>query len=141
MAAAETLYLSLADVVAAHSAAMVQTGATPAPLRDEARLESAIARPRMAATYDDADLVTQGVVLMLAISQAQAFVDGNKRTALTAALAFLRVNGLAFHGDSVLLAVLLEEAATEPYANALAEIVAWLQPQLVPHDQQGKGAS
>jgi death-on-curing protein len=133
--AAETIYLNLAEVVAAHTAAMIQTGAAPTPLRDEARLESAIARPRMAAYYEDADLVTQGVVLMLGISQAQAFVDGNKRTALTAALAFLRVNGLAFHGDSVLLAVLLEEAATQPHADALAAIVAWLRPQLVPHDQ------
>ena len=125
-----TYYLTLSDVLAAHEAAMAVVGYSPAPLRDQGTLEGAIARPQMLAHYEDADLMTQAVALILAISQAQAFVDGNKRTAMTAGLVFLRVNGLVFTGDSELLAVLIEEAASQPRDEARATIVDWLRPRL-----------
>jgi len=123
-------YLTLSDVLAAHEAAMAVTGYTPAPLRDQGALEGAIACPHMLAHYEDADLVTQAVALILAISQAQAFVDGNKRTAMTAGLVFLRVNGQVFTGDSELLAVLIEEAASQLQDEARATIADWLRPRL-----------
>jgi len=122
-------YLTLSDVLAAHEAAMAVTGYTSAPLRDQGALEGAIARPRTLAHYEDADLVTQAVALILAISQAQAFVDGNKRTAMTAGLVFLRVNGQIFTGDSELLAVLVEEAASLLQDAARATIADWLRPR------------
>ncbi len=95
-------------------------------------MESAINRPQTLAHYEGADLLTQGVVLMLAISQAQAFVDGNKRTALTVGLVFLRVNGLVFHGDSELLAALIEEAAEQSESEGREKIIAWMQGQIRP---------
>jgi death-on-curing protein len=127
----QTIYLNLGEVLAAHEAAMARTGYASAPLRDQGALESAIARPRMLAHYEGADLLTQAVVLMLAVSQAQAFVDGNKRTAMTVGLTFLRVNGSAFRGDSELLAVLIEEAASQPQDEARARIMEWLRPHIV----------
>lgn len=126
----QTIYLNVSEVLAAHEAAMARTGYAPAPLRDQGALESAIARPRMVAHDEGADLLAQAVVLMLAVSQAQAFVDGNKRTAMTVGLAFLRVNGATFRGDSELLAVLIEEAASQPQDEARATIVARLRPQM-----------
>ena len=130
MGAEPIIYLNHVEILAAHEAAMAVTGHAPAFLRDEGALQSALARPRMMAHYENADLITQGVVLILAISQAQAFVDGNKRTAMTVSLAFLRVNGLAFRGDSELLAVLIEEAATQTWDVARATMIDWIRPHL-----------
>jgi death-on-curing protein len=95
-------------------------------------MESAVMRPQMVAHYEGADLLTQAVtLLLLAISQAQAFVDGNKRTAMFAALVFLELNGCTFDGDDELLAVLLEDAASRPQDEAHATIAEWMRPQIV----------
>lgn len=105
------VYLSLADVIALHALVMERTGAAPTPLRDEGLLESAMMRPRMAAHYEEADLVRQAALLAVGISQAQAFLDGNKRTAFAACDVFLRLNGLVYSGDPVELAKQLEYIA------------------------------
>lgn len=55
----EIRYLSLADVLALHQAMMEKFGPGPAPLRAEGSLESAIMRARMAAYYDEADIIRQ----------------------------------------------------------------------------------
>src|SRR5579859_1760506 len=94
-------YLSLADVLALHEEVMRRTGAASAPLQDESALESAIAHPRMAAHYEQADLIRQAVLLAVGISQAQAFVDGNKRTAFAAADVFLDLNRRPFAGSGL----------------------------------------
>lgn len=126
-----TEYLTLDDVRGLHADVMERTGFLPAPLQDQGALESAITRPRMAAHYEEADLAPQAVMLMLAISQAQAFVDGNKRTAMYAGLVFLELNGTTFDGDDELLAVLLEEAPSRPQDEARAALVAWLRPHIM----------
>ncbi len=105
----EIHHLSLADVLALHIAVMERFGLAPAPLRDEGVLESAVMRPRMAAYYDEADLIRQAALLAVGISQAQAFLDGNKRTA--ACDVFLRLNGIVFAGDPLELARQLEAVA------------------------------
>lgn len=73
---------------------MKSMGWSPAPLRagGEGLLESAILRPRFAAHYEGADLIRQAALLAVGISQAQAFLDGNKRTAFHATATFLLVN-------------------------------------------------
>jgi len=108
----QTQYLSLADVIALHRAVMERTGYGAAPLRSEPLLDSAVQRPRVAAYYEQADLIRQAAVLAVGISQAQAFLDGNKRTAYAALDVFLRLNGLAFSGDPIELAEWLEQVAT-----------------------------
>jgi death-on-curing protein len=109
---ADIRYLSLADVLALHEEVMRRTGALPAPLRDEGALESAVMRPRMAAHYEGADLIRQAVLLAVGISQAQAFSDGNKRTAFAAATVFLYLNGRPFTGVGLDFARGLEAVAT-----------------------------
>jgi death-on-curing protein len=126
-----TDYLTLDDVHGLHADVMRRTGFLPARLRDVSALESAIMRPQMVAHYEGSDLLTQAVTLLLAISPAQAFVDGNKRTAMFAALVFLELNGCTFDGDDELLAVLLEEAASRPYDEARTTIAEWMRPQIV----------
>ena len=107
----ETHYLSLADVVELHDGICEIMGSPPSPLIDPAKLDSALSRPRNAAYYEGADLVAQAVVLAVGISQAQAFLDGNKRAGFAAADVFLRFNGLAFSGDALEFARWLERVA------------------------------
>lgn len=77
------------------------------PLRDPAALAGAVDRARTG--WGDLllypDLSTQAAVLLLSVCQAQAFIDGNKRTAWVACDVFLAVNGghLAEIPDSVIL--------------------------------------
>ncbi|HKV56971.1 MAG TPA: type II toxin-antitoxin system death-on-curing family toxin [Ktedonobacteraceae bacterium] len=108
---AEIRYLSLADVLALHQAMMEKFGVDPAPLREEGLLESAIMRPRMAAHYEEVDLIRQATLLAVGVSQAQAFLDGNKRAAFAACDVFLRLNGIIIAGDPIELALQLEAVA------------------------------
>jgi hypothetical protein len=80
-----TRYLTVLDVLGLHQAIMLRTGGEPA-LRDEALLESAVMRPRMAAHYDQSDLAMQAALLTSGIVLAHTFVDGNKRTAVLAGM-------------------------------------------------------
>ena len=107
----EPFYLTVADLIAIHDELTARTGSPHAPLRDPALIESAFARPRMAAHYENADIVRQSVLLAVGISQAQAFVDGNKRTALAAANVFLDLNGFVFVDDPIEFAQQFEEIA------------------------------
>ena len=83
----------------------------PRPLRDEGLLESALKRPQMAAYYEGADIIRQATLLGTGISQAQAFLDGNKRTAFQTLDAFLWVNGWEYVGDPLDLARQFEQFA------------------------------
>lgn len=123
------VYLSLPDVVALHALVMERTGAAPMPLRDAGQLESALTRPQLAAHYSDADLIGQTAVLAVGISQAQAFLEGNKRTAFAVCDVFLRLNGLRFQGDPSELARRLEAVAahTGDLETATADFEAWLR--------------
>jgi death-on-curing protein len=121
-------WLDVAEIVGLHETIMRGMGWSPAPLRDEGGLESAIMRPRMAAQYEDADLVRQVALLAVGISQAQAFVDGNKRTAYAALETFLYVNGVRLTVDPVRIARELERVAeAEDRRRAAEEFEAWLR--------------
>ena len=134
---AQVRYPSLADVIAIHEHITRKLGEVPEPLRDEGLLESAVMRPQMAAWYESADLIRQGALLAIGISQAQAFVDGNKRTAFATLDAFLLVNGWEIIGDPLALAKQLERFAEQSsQSSALDEFEAWLRAHV-----QARGAT
>ncbi len=129
----DTTYLSALDVLGLHAFVMRKTGDQPAPLRDAGLLESALNRPRMAAYYAGADLVEQAAILAVAISQAQAFVEGNKRTAYFAAASFLQLNAHRFTGNPLEMAWWLERIAERSGDEALAgEFATWLREHIAP---------
>ncbi|HLH60738.1 MAG TPA: type II toxin-antitoxin system death-on-curing family toxin [Ktedonobacteraceae bacterium] len=134
----EIRYLSLADVMALHYAMMERFGAPSAPLRDEGALESALMRARMAAYYDDADIVRQSALLAVGISQARAFLDGNKRIAFAVCDVFLRVNGLAFSGDPLELALQFEALAKreDSLDRATGRFEQWLRKNVSPRGER-----
>jgi death on curing protein len=129
-----TRYLTVAEVIELHDRIMERTGARPEALRDEGLLESALMRAQTAAYYEDADLVTQAVLMAVGISQNQPFVDGNKRAAFAVLDVFLRINGLEFRGDSLELAVHIEKIAEdrERRTKATIDLVHWLRERVDP---------
>lgn len=126
--------LTLADVVAVQRHLVRRLGASSRPLRAEGVLDSALQRARMAEHYDEADVVRQAALLASGVSQAQAFLDGNKRTALLVAQVFLILNGLRLTADPLDLAKRLEAIANlgRDRAAAEAELEAWLRAGTAP---------
>jgi death-on-curing protein len=125
---AETRYPTVAEVIAIHEYILRKLGEAPQPLRDEGLLESAVMRPQMAAWYEGADLIRQAALLGTGISQAQAFIDGNKRTAYQTIDSFLWVNGWEVACDPLDLARQLEQFADRSNdAAAIDDFEAWLR--------------
>lgn len=67
-------------------------------LLDEGGLVGALARPQNALAYSNLkpDLISLAAYLWHGISEAHAYEDGNKRTALLTTLAFLEANGVMY---------------------------------------------
>ncbi len=69
-------------------------------LRSESGLESALVAPINDFHYQGASLFEIAAAYAFHIAQAQAHLDGNKRTAVVAALAFLQINGVSTDRDA-----------------------------------------
>lgn len=69
-------------------------------LRDENVLESALARAANKANSGDPTVEDLAAAYVFGIARNHAFVDGNKRTAIVAAGAFLIVNGYVLTADN-----------------------------------------
>lgn len=90
----EPLFLTVDDVLELHADQLRLFGGSDG-IRDPGALDSAIATA--AATFGGAylheDLFHMAAAYAFHIAQNQPFLDGNKRTALNAALVFLDING------------------------------------------------
>lgn len=88
-------YLDAEGVLAIHEEVLVAHGGSPG-VRDHGLLESAVAAPQ--ASFGGEFLIREPVEIAAAylfyLCCNHPFVDGNKRTALAAALVFLKQNGL-----------------------------------------------
>lgn len=95
-------------------------------IRDRGALESALAQPE--ATFEGRylldDLFSMAAAYAFHIAEAQAFVDGNKRAAVLAAIVFLDINGVRLqeHDDLVYLAM-IELSSRERTKQELAELL------------------
>jgi death on curing protein len=85
----DVLFLEVSHVEAAHAAGLREGGGANG-VRDPGLLDSAVMAPR-AGYYES--LAELAAVYAFGIAKNHAFIDGNKRTALTAAAMFLSVNG------------------------------------------------
>lgn len=85
------LYLTLSELM--HVAERTLGGEVP--VRDYGLLQSALARPQTTAFDADAypSLAEKAAALLHSLARNHALVDGNKRLALAATLAFLGING------------------------------------------------
>jgi death-on-curing protein len=88
----EPTFLHVDEVLALHELSLREHGGLDG-IRDQAGLESAVAQARQDYFYAAADFHGMAAAYAFHLSQSQAFVDGNKRTAIAAALFFLKAHG------------------------------------------------
>ena len=114
----EPIWLSRQVVEIIHLEQIAEHGGRPG-LRAGNLLESALARPRQLLTYQEGvTLPRLAAALCIGIARNHAFVDGNKRVALLAMYAFLRVNGQELDADEMEAAETIESVA----AGVLGEL-------------------
>lgn len=86
-------FLTLDEVIALHHAEVAITG-EPDTILNLGALESALMRPQQAHNYlGIEDIPTLAAKYLLAIGQAHAFLQGNKRTAFRSMELFALLNG------------------------------------------------
>jgi death on curing protein len=95
--ASEPHFLTLKQVEAIHERSLAEHGGSRG-LRDAGGLESAVTQPQQVYFYEQADLFEIAAAYAFHIAEAQAYLDGNKRTAVASALIFLELNGIETTG-------------------------------------------
>ena len=94
-------FLKLYDFLEIHRLQLTRYGGSSG-IRDQCLLESALAQPM--ATFDGefvhANLFGMAAAYLFHIVKNHAFIDGNKRTGLLAALVFLDINGVVIDHSS-----------------------------------------
>lgn len=119
-------YLTLAEVLMLHARLIQRTGGSGG-VHEMGLLESALARPR--ATFDQnelyPDLWTKAAALMHSLIRNHPFVDGNKRTALTATGLFLDLNGHRLSANNHAVLEFTRQVATGDIE--LGAIARWLE--------------
>ena len=88
----EPVFLTVAQVAALHRLALEMHGGQDG-LRDANAFESAVRQPQNVWYYADGDLFEIAAAYAFHLAESQAFIDGNKRAGMAAALTFLRLNG------------------------------------------------
>ena len=119
-------FLSIQQVLFINSRVVAETGGQTG-LRDLALLESAVARPR--GTFDGNELYSglfeKAAALLDSLVNNHPFVDGNKRTGITAAAIFLRMNGFRLScSQAEMENFTLQVATSHP---GIAELSIWLK--------------
>jgi death-on-curing protein len=120
----EPLFLSKDAVLSYHQQQLKLFGGQ-AGLGDEGLLESALAQPQHLYCYhSQADLFDIATAYAFSLAKNHPFLDGNKRTALQAALAFLRVNSIELTSGadelySAMIRLTTSEWSKEQFAHFL----------------------
>ena len=116
----EPTWFTYEQAIAAHSLQLRRYGGAPG-LRDEGALRSALERPVNKWHYESADLPELAAAYAFGLAKNHAFVDGNKRIAFIAIVAFPRKSGIAFRPDQAQsTAIILAVAAGEVSAESLS---------------------
>jgi len=116
------LFLGLEEVLEIHHDQITRYGGTEG-IRDLGLLQSALSMPQAGAgnQYFHADLFEMAAAYLFHIVRNHPFVDGNKRTGVTAALVFLEMNGIEVRAsDETLVQTVLAVAEGKLQKGALA---------------------
>ncbi len=122
----KTTFLSIAQILAIHDQMIKRFRGSPG-IRDIRLIESAVGRPQ--ATYDGEELYMtlfdKAAALLQSLLKNHPFIDGNKRTVLTAAGLFLEINGWKLknqHKEEVQFAIQVDNQRL-----SIEEISKWLE--------------
>jgi death on curing protein len=119
-------YLSAEQILFIHARLIEETGGSHG-VRDLGMLLSAIGRPQ--ARFDDQDLFSdlfgKAAALMESLIRNHPFVDGNKRTGVTAAGLFLHRNGYRLTASNAdLVAITMKIAQSQ---SSVDELTIWFR--------------
>ena len=102
----EARFLTYEEVLRLHQRSIERHGGTLG-IRDPSGLDAAVNHPKNVLYYAGGDLFDMAAAYAFNIAQRQYLLDGNKRTAVTTALTFLRLNGIPLVFDELELYDLL----------------------------------
>jgi death-on-curing protein len=124
-----TNFLTVDDVLKIHEQQLLHFGGAPG-IRDRSGLEAAVQQPQAswAGEYLYESIFDMASVYAFHIAEAQAFVDGNKRTALHVALLFLAINGYEISFDDprlydAMIAIATKAMTKEDLSNLFRELI------------------
>jgi len=89
----DPVFLTPEQVEAFHKRSLELYGGSGG-MRDRSLFEGAVAQAQNVYWYAHGDLFDIAAAYCFHIAQAQALIDGNKRTAVAAGLTFLKLNGI-----------------------------------------------
>jgi death-on-curing protein len=89
----EPTFLTVDEVLRIHEKCLAEHGGSQG-IRDPGLVESALASAANTHHYGQGDVFDVAAAYAFHLAESQAFIDGNKRTAVVAALVFLARNGL-----------------------------------------------
>jgi len=119
----EPRFLSIDEVLYLHAESLARFGGS-AGIGDPGLVESALGSAQNAFWYGHGNLYDIAAAYAYHIAEAQAFVDGNKRTGAAAAITFLRVNGVKFpKDDGSVYAALIQIAEKQLDKPGLAAVL------------------
>ncbi len=106
------IHLTVDIVKEIHGSVLAEFGGSRG-IRDEGLLHSAVAAPHATLGGESpfADLAEVAAAYLFYICRNHPFIDGNKRTAMTAAIVFLRLNAIEPAPDSAKWEALLLDVA------------------------------
>ncbi len=125
----EPVWIEKEDCLGFHNVLLSRFGGLDG-IRDEGLLESALSRPQQLLTYGSPTHFELAASYAFGIVKNHPFLDGNKRTGLLVATAFLELNGWEFQASE-------EAAVLQTRALAAGEVDAdgyaiWLRDSCVP---------
>jgi len=118
----DPVFLEVDEVFRIHARSLAEHGGSDG-VRDRGLIESALASARNTLLYARGDLFDIAASYAFHLSEAQAFIDGNKRTAVVAAMVFLAQNGVYVQPSPwELYLAMIDIAAKKKTKTDLAEI-------------------
>jgi death on curing protein len=127
LAIESVIYLTYAEAVWLHIGLMRYLGETRYGVFNRALVESTLARPQQAATFENADLFRQAATLLYGLIKNHPWAGGNKRTATVLVEYFLfrnKVELIVTTKDLIDLTLSVESGNSK-----VEEIEMWLRPR------------
>lgn len=101
-------------------------------IRDQALLDSALARPKQKAAYEsETSIFELAAAYSVGLARNHPFTDGNKRIALTVAAVFLELNGYSLDASEAEAVLIYRQLAAGTLAED--ELANWMRDSSVPH--------
>lgn len=116
------LFLYKTEVIDIHERLIEEFGGING-LRDEGALESALASVENRAYYENADILICAATYAYHLTQAHAFIDGNKRIAAAISEIFLDINSIRLNAtNDQIVDLFLSIASGEKSRNDIEQI-------------------